>query len=438
MRIDELHLKNFKCFEDRRFGPFDPQFNLVIGDNGTGKTSFFQAMEVVLSEWLRADVYGSLDRTLDQWEKGQKLRTFDLEKVRQIESPGAVFQLEFCHPAFLTVNATIGELSANSHIELSQDEHSAPLYRLSVSPETDNIRKLALGIFTRVRAWQDEILPLVASYDEYRASSTTPVIIASTDLGGLPSRFDGYREAQGSSLSGERLTTWFANKYWIAWGEDKVPFDLPVVREAIRQFLPGAEKIDFDRVRKEIVATIQGKTLPFSLLSRGQRDMMALVGDLAQRAVSLNPHLENPLQETPGVVLIDELDLHLHPKWQRNIVHDLKRVFPKLQFFCTTHSPVLIGEVKPEEIVFLEEPASRRTFGMDANAILNHVMGGTERNAEVKRDLDAIFDWIEAGEFESAKKAITDLRNRIGDIPDLVAAEVALFDYQNSDGREEG
>ena len=84
--------------------------------------------------------------------------------------------------------------------------------------------------------------------------------------------------------------------------------------------------------------------------------MWAMVGDIAEKAATLNPHLGNSvLEETPGVVLIDELDLHLHPKWQRRVIEDLRRTFPKIQFFATTHSPFLIQSLRSgEELVLLE------------------------------------------------------------------------------------
>ena len=101
-----------------------------------------------------------------------------------------------------------------------------------------------------------------------------------------------------------------------------------------------------------------------------------MVADIARRACLLNPHLGGAvLEETPGIVLIDELDLHLHPKWQRRIIGDLRRTFPKIQFIATTHSPQLIGQVKPDEILLLDAEETEETrhpgqsYGMDSNWI---------------------------------------------------------------------
>ena len=92
------------------------------------------------------------------------------------------------------------------------------------------------------------------------------------------------------------------------------------------------------------------------------------------------------LAQTPGVVLIDELDVHLHPRWQRRVASDLKSTFPRIQFVCTTHSPQVIGEVAPEEIRMLDDEAIGRapdqSYGLDSNAILDDVMGADSRTPQ--------------------------------------------------------
>ena len=122
------------------------------------------------------------------------------------------------------------------------------------------------------------------------------------------------------------------------------------VRRAVVRCIPEADDLWYDGDRQEIVLSIAGQAQPFSNLSAGQRMMAALVADVATKAVMQNSHLiteageDDPdgpavLQHTPGMVLVDELDVHLHPKWQRRVVRDLKETFPKIQFVCTSHSP---------------------------------------------------------------------------------------------------
>ena len=154
------------------------------------------------------------------------------------------------------------------------------------------------------------------------------------------------------------------------------------------------------------------------------------IGDIAIKSAQLNSHLgERAIEETPGVVLIDELDLHLHPRWQRHIVSDLRRVFPNIQFFCTTHSPQIVGEVGPDEIQLLSGDGTlsvERSAGMDSNWILRHVMSADERNPKLKSRLDSIEKQIADGDYDEAKAAIAVLREQGWDLPELAVLSTRL------------
>lgn len=146
------------------------------------------------------------------------------------------------------------------------------------------------------------------------------------------------------------------------------------------------------------------------------------------------------LEATPGIVLIDELDLHLHPKWQRRIIGDLRRTFPQIQFICTTHSPQLIGQCKPEEIILLdtpEEPHPGQSYGMDSNWILRHIQDSDDRDPAIEAKLSSIFEAIEEAEFEQAESEIVKLRAEIGEHPDLVEAEALINRYTRFSDDEE-
>jgi predicted ATP-binding protein involved in virulence len=172
--------------------------------------------------------------------------------------------------------------------------------------------------------------------------------------------------------------------------------------------------------------------------------MLALVADIAIKAVTQNNSLVNPsalataftertprvLTESPGVILIDELDVHLHPKWQRTVVKNLTEAFPNVQFVATTHSPQVIGEVPADQIILLQKAGPplhpAQAFGMDCNWILRHIMDSENRNPEVAAKLEEIFTAIREAKLTKASKLIAELRSLTGEMPDLAAAEAKI------------
>jgi predicted ATP-binding protein involved in virulence len=118
------------------------------------------------------------------------------------------------------------------------------------------------------------------------------------------------------------------------------------------------QSISYDIAEDTLLATCADtRILPFRMLSDGVRNMLAMVADIAKRTAVLNPHLgAEAAKQTPGIVLIDEIDLHLHPKWQRRVIEDLKRTFPEIQFFATTHSPFMIQSLREGELIDLNSP----------------------------------------------------------------------------------
>ncbi len=172
--------------------------------------------------------------------------------------------------------------------------------------------------------------------------------------------------------------------------------------------------------------------------------MLALVADIAIKAVTQNSYLvpENALApangaipsvlaQTPGVVLVDELDVHLHPRWQRRVATDLKSTFPRIQFVCTSHSPQVIGEVAPEEIRMLDDAALGRapdqSYGLDSNAILEDVMAADSRTSMGVRAIEAVEAALEDGDLSRAREELHGLRElQHGDTRDTARLEATI------------
>jgi predicted ATP-binding protein involved in virulence len=220
------------------------------------------------------------------------------------------------------------------------------------------------------------------------------------------------------------------------------------VKRAILQCVPEADGAWYDDDQKDIILSLGGQAQPMKNLSAGQRMMLAVVGDLAIRCITQNAHLlpadelgpeDNPLprvlKETPGVALIDELDVHLHPKWQRRVATDLKRTFPLIQFICTSHSPQVIGEVMPEELQFLKNGVASRncgqSFGMDSNWILSVLMDADPMDEGVERRLDEIKTLLVEGNIDQATAILNELRGEVGNSGAIqrAASSIERFKY---------
>jgi predicted ATP-binding protein involved in virulence len=180
---------------------------------------------------------------------------------------------------------------------------------------------------------------------------------------------------------------------------------------------------------------INGTTLDVRLLSDGERSVLALILDISKRLAQANPRLDDPLVSGEAVILIDEIDLHLHPQWQRKIVGNLERTFPNCQFIATTHSPQIIGEVPHDRIQMIKDGriySPRRSFGIDSSRVLEEVMNTDSRNPAIEQEIGRIAKLI-ANKSAEARAAIEALSEEIGaDDPEITRART-LLDFMEGD-----
>lgn len=191
---------------------------------------------------------------------------------------------------------------------------------------------------------------------------------------------------------------------------------LTAVRTAIAAFMPGFSNLRVRRKPRLHMSIDKGeRTLNVSQLSQGEKSLMALVGDIARRLAMMNPALANPLHGE-GIVLIDEVDMHLHPKWARSIVERLTDTFPNCQFVLTTHSPLVISDSKEVLVYALEEGQLTRLpmlYGQDVNTVLLEAMDTHVRNAVVAQRLSDLLDAIHDHRLDEAKGLLHALEDEL-------------------------
>ena len=175
--------------------------------------------------------------------------------------------------------------------------------------------------------------------------------------------------------------------------------------------------------------------VPFTKMSDGIRIAMAMVADIAHRMVTLNPQLgKGALSETNGIVLIDEIDMHLHPSWQKHIIADLCKIFPQVQFVFTTHSPIVLSNVKNDNIVALSSgkvyKVNQKTYGRAADSIMKEIMGTDVRPEDVSALQDKFNTALDRGEIEKAKIILADLIEHLGADDELIMNNQASIDFE--------
>jgi predicted ATP-binding protein involved in virulence len=402
MKIWQIDLKNFRGFKDRKIKwSWDEKLIVFAGINGSGKSSLLDAVAILLSRYISFARNTSAGRRL--------ISPLD---VRQGER-AAFIALSFLHEDFNGLFATKGEKP-----ELSPEQG------VFYSP----------GYFDKLRI--ADSVPILASYPASRIVQEPALRASISRSTKLPTPLDAYVNALGDKRTDfGSFFTWFRNMedYENEQKRDdpnhKSP-QLETVRRAIPSLLEGYDNLRVRRRPLHLTLTKNGVEFDIRQLSDGEKCLIAMVGDIAHRLALANPKSENPL-EGEGIVLIDEIELHLHPKWQREVVPRLQATFPNCQFILTTHSPQVIASVRPENLFLLGEDGkieqASSSYGRDSNGILEEVMGVDERPTEIKEQLGMIFDAIDAEQLEEAKKQIRDLSNIIGDSePELAHAEMRI------------
>ncbi|MGP5563447.1 AAA family ATPase [Vreelandella alkaliphila] len=340
MKLNSLTLKNFRCYEERSFD-FHPNVNLVVGRNAAGKTALLDAVAVAAATWfigfkkknLDGKSISPTDSTLKYSEQG--------EDASFVESwPVVVSATGYVNEQLVSWERSKASPTGNTRYGKAIDLIDQAKF---CDTKLDSEVNLPLiGYYGTMRLWQDP-----------RASKAKLGLNKSEK----PSRLDGYKHSVDPRIAVREMVNWFAKQEWRAFQQGKEPVMLRIVRDAVLSCIDGATSLRFDANREELLLSIgENAPQPFSILSDGQRCVLALIADMAQKAALLNPHLgEDVLQRTSGIVLIDELDLHLHPFWQRQVIENLRTTFPEIQFIFTTHSPFLIQSLRDgSELLMLE------------------------------------------------------------------------------------
>ncbi len=422
MLLKSLTLTNVRAFNHAEF-IFHPGMNLVVGINGVGKSTVLDALRTLLSQVL-PQISQARSKPLGFEATDITVGEAALTAILAFETANTEFQyLVHQFRERYVPTETTGEV---------RDQAYEAVDRYDLSPKDKQTLKT-------VKAASEQ--PLAIYFSPRRALASLAKI--SSKSSGLAAAFTDALDHRELRLM-EFADWFFAQKALAEENATHAQNHLNVLDAAVKKFIDNCSDLLVERdisnyqtkdgkIRGRTKATFlikkSGVRLDIRQLSDGERGILALVLDLARRLSQANPTLADPLQGQ-AVVLIDELDLHLHPKWQRTIVQKLTDTFPNCQFIATTHSPLIIGEVLPESIILIEagQPPLRpdQSLGMDTDWILKYLMDTPTRKPETEAELQRIADLIEAEDYDEALDAIDTVRSEIGEFPELVRLQTRI------------
>jgi energy-coupling factor transporter ATP-binding protein EcfA2 len=413
MIVTELSLTNFRSYETAKF-TFKPSINIIAGVNGAGKSTALDATRILMSRASR-EMLRSRDATVD----------VGVQDIRR----GADF-------AYLAVEFSMfagGVRTAYQFEGQVNREDFVPGKNKGDVRDEGTVSDPGFGFVTPKPLFHaPNGQPLCIFFSPHRSLLTQE---ASTSA--------AQTSAFAQALADRRFNLRQVAEWWVAQEAlkaESVRFARRVtaLEEAVQGFLPSSihliHPVPADEVGHAILlATKDRKDFSLFELSDGERGIVALVLEIARRLAIAYPDLDNPVQEGAACVLIDEIELHLHPQWQRDVLGWLTRTFPNCQFIVTTHSPQVIGEFEPDRVWYVapgENPWQQdRSLGLDSSRVIEELMGGLSRNADTQAKLSRIAEFIDNDQLEAAKQALRALEAQLGENdPDVIRAS-GLIDF---------
>lgn len=439
MIVTELQLSHVRAMQNAEF-KFRDGFNLVVGVNGVGKTTVLDALRVCLSRVLRTaaqlpsrsmafepgDIRSGmpfLEASVFFGLAGEEFRYSRLEWKEEVAQDDTK-----------RIDALRREILDNDRLRDRPRNLLRSLVDSQTLPDSDNFAP-ALTV------WQQKMKELPSAPLSVFFATNRSVLTAS---GAAKRKSEGgkamaYADALVPRAWNIReLTDWLKVQLALAKERPLAAKHAEAVQRAATRFLPECTGLrPSDGPTTTLVIEKSGTVLDVRQLSDGERGILSMTLDLARRLSQANEGADDPLAEGQAVVLIDEIDLHLHPKWQRQIVQNLCAAFPRCQFIATTHSPQVIGEVEHDRIQIIADGqvySPTHSYGVDSSRVLEEVMDSDPRAKDVQKLLTEVSRVVGQQEFSRGRELLAELIERLGENDPEVTRIRTLLDFM--EGKE--
>lgn len=430
MKLKKTSITNYRCFKEAEID-FDEHTTLIVGKNGAGKTAILDAVAVAISTFLLG-IDGGVSRSISKDDARYEFYDLDGTVDPQHQFPVSIESTG----DFLDNHDVKWVRSLNSESGNTTVKEARELTNISKNTQ----KRIMTGD-------KSLILPLISYYGTgrlYAQKKEKKNIKSLTEF----KRQVGYVDCMAAESNEKLMLNWFQIQTLKSLqaqqrtGKVEKPLLLKTVESAICKCferISGSKNADivFELDTHRLVLNFEsadGSLQKFAMdeMSDGYKNTLSMIGDIAYRMAVLNPMLgDKVLEDTPGVVVIDEIDLHLHPQWQQTIISDLNTIFPKIQFIVSSHAPAVINSVAREQIRILDNgeiymPAAQ-TYGRDANSILREVMKVSERPTDIKQRMNLFYSYMDENNYKEANNVLTEIEAIVGTTdPDIAAARTSL------------
>lgn len=425
MKLKKLTLQNFRCYDNVEI-EFEDKLTVFVGENGKGKSAVFDGIAISLAPYIEA--FG---------QEGRKVKKTDIRRIPIYDETGKeIIKMEKKIPVAFSLYAKSGEENLLGNIEYDGKE---------ITCSQNDFQKYAQAMQNFMAEESNTVLPVFAYYGTSRIWVDSN-LLKEKEID-LENRSFGYDECLEPSSSYTTFGSWYRHlTKMIASTEGDEQAKYKMVQEAVCRAIDDCLKsislsnIDYNKKLDSFVVTHpdMGQLLVDNL-SDGFRAVISMAADLAYRMVRLNPQLgSKAVTNTPGVVLIDEIDMHLHPLWQQTVLMDLMHAFPSVQFIVTTHSPQVLSTVPAESIRVLVWSTKFEgiryvdfSYGADTAQILSDIqnVGSRSKNLPIVQELERYLELVGEDQWDS-EEAI-ELRKKLdkwakGHEPALLKADMDI------------
>lgn len=417
MYIDKIRIQNYKGIQHLEV-PFSSGVNLVVGDNGCGKTSLILAIRSLLLAFLQ-------ENHLSAAGKDEIPIPEDFVFTTTESAGDLISQVSRHFPSVLDAALNIAPYQYTVKYSLSNPQKSDGTYS---EQWTNNSSADALSPqntpFQNILNSAEQIYPLICAFEANRTMDDVHMDHIGVNLRKYTRR-EGYFNCLSQNRNFREIENWCLFMELGQFQKQKKASEYSKFKAALLQFFNFFDErlqikdTYFSAEYGAMVLVRQDKIVPVYYLSDGYKYIYGLIMELLYRATILNPQPEIPYSEMSGVVVVDEIDVHLHPNWQWKIVDALTQTFPKVQFILATHSPIVISSAKNAKIIRMISPdeiyIDDDRYGEKTEDVLFFVQGSSDQPAVVKEITSKLLDLIEDGQIQDAEQYVHQCVEQFGE-----------------------